>query len=513
VFKVTTKYRESIFNEKAMPTIVLYVRPLYEPLEERNKILDDIINVFVTRYQHVANKIALRDADGKAIRPRWNARINDLIWIAGGNGDQKAIYQKSDKNKVYTDDYYFIKGYEYTPDPEMLARARQGEESLLVVEPIDDLEEQEFPRWEKEFPRWEKGPREKFGDEKLLYPELLFGWILYPLKNVNPSLDISTVGIIQEPFFTRPFHKIVGDAKKDMVRWFSSIGRRFSCSFAFVDVDNNVYPEHIIWKSRGNMRKQKKIERVNPYKGLWKRKYPFPQESDLQDLDKKDYCNISSEEFKEMQKISIAQLSSTYKIHLQVAKKYFTSLVDDLFQLFSSSADNRDSPLHDIKAFKITTEYKKSRYIEKAMPTIVLYVRLLYEPLEERNKILDDIINVFVTRYQHVANKIALRDDDGQAIRPRWNARINDLIWIAGGNGDDKKEYIHLLERDVLTRNTVYTDDFSFFKGYEYSPARQGEEGVQEGALTRLKRALVLLKAKLMVLAQRLNMLAAKVGR
>jgi len=79
VFKISPKPLENIVEgeKQILPQVVFYVK---DGKEVAQKALIKIYNLFT---QHPEIK-------GSGIRPRFNAKVTDLIWIAQGNGDYKA---------------------------------------------------------------------------------------------------------------------------------------------------------------------------------------------------------------------------------------------------------------------------------------------------------------------------------------------------------------------------------------------------------------------------------------
>jgi len=171
-------------------------------------------------------------------------------------------------------------------------------------------------------------------------------------------------------------------------------------------------------------------------------------------------------------------MSYIYKIHLQVAEKYLTSFAYDFVSLLLT-----DQRFDYISRFKITPKYRDQLKTDgTAVPVIVLYVGIM--PKASRHKVLNGMLTALTERYGHVAKQIALRDEKTkEVIKPRWNYKINDLIWIAGGHGDDKEKYINFLKVDQTTGkrrpkelpDTVFANvgpyEKCFVKGFEFVPS------------------------------------------
>lgn len=191
-------------------------------------------------------------------------------------------------------------------------------------------------------------------------------------------------------------------------------------------------------------------------------------------------------------------LSFTYKIHLQVKPEYLYSFVSDFFMYFTTKLSLNEN----IYCFKFTSTGGNNKYNQRIysfnnnLPVMVLYIRPLSGPMAERQKVLDEIIFALIQRYGKYASTIALRHDDSNVVAARWNEKISDLIWICGGNGDDKesirppskipvgilpmikslKEELKNVSDDrkiecqqkIDTLTSIYTDDLHFVRGYEY---------------------------------------------
>lgn len=217
------------------------------------------------------------------------------------------------------------------------------------------------------------------------------------------------------------------------------------------------------------------------------------------------------DDFKTLREQIKDAMAYTYKIHFSVAEKYLEWFVGDLVKVLS----NHDCFKY-IEIFKILPSYeedthfpKKNSMLEAPVPVIVMYPCLIPGTKEEKNKILDPMIQTLVARYKNIASKIVLRDWKNEVVKPRYNLQINDLIYIAGGNGDDKNEYVDAMKKvkelkiepiKGVIEDPLYTDNYTFIRGYEYE---YKPKKVQEKPA--LETALALLKAKLLQLATQLK--------
>jgi len=210
---------------------------------------------------------------------------------------------------------------------------------------------------------------------------------------------------------------------------------------------------------------------------------------------------LPSSNFDTFRKEAIAVLAHQYKIHLQVRQEYIVALVQDLLELIAGTKELNSY----VVTFKIARYYQKGIHLPlddqdtefEQIPVIVLYIALIPGDKNKKQAILDSIVAPLVKRYGKIAGDIALKDNKGEAIQPRFNHKINDLIWIAGGNGDDKLWYQYYITSKKL-KNTLFTDDYSFFKGYEYSVPSQEP-------VSLLSNTLQLLTEKLTLLAEALS--------
>jgi len=136
-----------------------------------------------------------------------------------------------------------------------------------------------------------------------------------------------------------------------------------------------------------------------------------------------------------------------YKIHLMPKEK-------DLIPVFQTLIDalkNDDELCSLIYKFKIAPLYnvkKGEPYVIRnklgdVMPLIVIYAA---EGQDKVQLLLDKLIKIF-------------KDFEGQDIAPRFNLKVNDLIFYAQGDGDYKKEpWLEYFDKDK--NYALYTEDF-----------------------------------------------------
>jgi len=170
-------------------------------------------------------------------------------------------------------------------------------------------------------------------------------------------------------------------------------------------------------------------------------------------------------QLREIRKEVIEGMEHTFKIHFQVKPEYIVSFLNDFARLLKS-----DPRLKNIESFKVAKELKpgyhipigKNTFKVHPLPIIVAYLKLIPGSNEDKNKIIEPILDALIERYKDVSEELDL------GYPPRFNMEIWDFIWIAGGEGYVKEKYKRALDAHVLDRNNLYTDDFAFFKGYEF---------------------------------------------
>ncbi|MFH1831408.1 MAG: hypothetical protein ABH827_01260 [bacterium] len=183
-------------------------------------------------------------------------------------------------------------------------------------------------------------------------------------------------------------------------------------------------------------------EKVNPFYA--KALSTFIKELEVNLI--KEYSLLTSEELEKMHQEALRGVACKYKIHLQVDPEYLISFVEDLCVFFV-----QDPQAYLIPFFKVSSDpFLPSRTrTEDPVPMIVLYVCSIPGDAAEKHKILNPLVHAIVERYKNVAQEISLKRSDGSCVRPRFNSRVfegNDLVWIAGGNADDKIIYRALLK-------------------------------------------------------------------
>lgn len=131
------------------------------------------------------------------------------------------------------------------------------------------------------------------------------------------------------------------------------------------------------------------------------------------DIDDK-HKQFTKENIKQIQQELITMESYIYKIHLQPKNEYYYWTIYKLSLL----------PLPYITTIKFRI-YEKDPSLN--LPVIVLYVNAEY------TSNIDEIVNDIKVHFDPFSDTI------GSNITPRYNVRINHLIFLSQGNGDTKK--------------------------------------------------------------------------
>jgi hypothetical protein len=175
-------------------------------------------------------------------------------------------------------------------------------------------------------------------------------------------------------------------------------------------------------------------------------------------------CDDTDAEIETLKQAGMSVMASVWKIHLQVKKEYLISFIRNLITFLNDNTD-----MCHIHEFKVLRRYSIFENMVQQdgfenCPTIVLYIERYLQNQQEVCAFFDPIIKALINRYQDVIDQIAFT---GQPAR--YSYKINNLIYLAGASSTLKKEYIDLLNAHYLPRNTVFSDDFCFVRGYEYT--------------------------------------------
>lgn len=140
-------------------------------------------------------------------------------------------------------------------------------------------------------------------------------------------------------------------------------------------------------------------------------------------------------------------MATEYKIHLMPKPEFTLSVIEKLLAAIKDDAELRQC----VSGFKVINDEEKQR--DEVMPTIVLYAQL---GKENAQKALNKIYGLF-HQYAHI----------GKDETPRYNKKIDELIYYANGGGDLKKRYstgLKRLKKDIESQD-IFDSDFVHFKG------------------------------------------------
>ena len=127
-------------------------------------------------------------------------------------------------------------------------------------------------------------------------------------------------------------------------------------------------------------------------------------------------------------------LANLYKIHLMPKDKNGEALVKKLLQTFAQEEGLRKK-ISDMKVYlrfnKTMEQYKQAQKKKKPFNTMVFPRVVVYpaEGKENAQELLNELYKILPTS-----------EFPGLGIRPRFNAKVNDLIYIAQGDADYKTE-------------------------------------------------------------------------
>ncbi len=170
------------------------------------------------------------------------------------------------------------------------------------------------------------------------------------------------------------------------------------------------------------------------------------------------------------QEEAVKIMGCKFKIHLQVKPEYIIDFINDLFELLC-----QDPRFNSVKTFKVIDANFFHEVERLKHPIIIIYLPIFYESNEvKRSEFLDSFILPLTERYNKLISTISWTKSE-----PRFSRKINDLIYIAGGEGflkcllklkldkaHDSESFTSLTERIFH----VFTQDFHFIRGFEYIP-------------------------------------------
>jgi hypothetical protein len=134
------------------------------------------------------------------------------------------------------------------------------------------------------------------------------------------------------------------------------------------------------------------------------------------------------------------QLAQAYKIHLMPLQKNFEHVLFLLFQALKNNQELRNK-IADIKLLKEVTCTQKDLTFKALDGSQQIFAPIVIYPSDGKKNaqfVLDTLKNI-------------LKDQKGSNIKPRYNRKVNSLIWYAQGDGDYKVEmYKDYYEEDFV---------------------------------------------------------------
>ena len=111
----------------------------------------------------------------------------------------------------------------------------------------------------------------------------------------------------------------------------------------------------------------------------------------------------------------------------------------------------------NIRSFKVIKNPYNQLAQSKDNPPPMMVVFLPRLPKDKASGVISSILKKILARYDE---QVSREIDLGSC--PRSNRRVRDFIHVAGAGGYEKEVY-----KRTGSKNTVYTDDYAFFKDYD----------------------------------------------
>ena len=189
---------------------------------------------------------------------------------------------------------------------------------------------------------------------------------------------------------------------------------------------------------------------------------PATETRDQEDKFRVDYRNASNGIYSYLhgtigsltgrEKKEMEVLVQRYKIHLMPKQEYIPFILGKLIDAIESDPDLKEA-INSFKVIDRTEEERKAR--PEVFPVIVVYARL---GKQNAQTALSKI-------YQALAQYSGLGMDEC----PRFNQRVNELIYYAQSDGDIKKNYKRTLRlalgEEAERDGGLFEPDFIHFKG------------------------------------------------
>ena len=153
------------------------------------------------------------------------------------------------------------------------------------------------------------------------------------------------------------------------------------------------------------------------------------------------------EHFQKERQKAVEVLAQEYKIHLMPKPEYVPFILNKLLEAMEGDQELKDS----VAQLKVINDDKKIR--DEIMPTIVIYAQLG----KEHAQIVLDKISQYLEGFE------ALGADQ----TPRFNQKVNSLIYYAQSGGDWKNEYAMAMRAmpDDMRDEAIFEPDMIHFKG------------------------------------------------
>ncbi len=113
----------------------------------------------------------------------------------------------------------------------------------------------------------------------------------------------------------------------------------------------------------------------------------------------------------------------TYKIHIQAKDEHMLDIMESIINIISN--DNRLTDT--IPEMKFMTQYGLAENPTGELPRIVIYIKPLYNH-NDMNEAVKYVLHKIV-------NGLRTKTEMGTGITPRYNHKINDLVYYAQGHG------------------------------------------------------------------------------
>jgi len=217
-----------------------------------------------------------------------------------------------------------------------------------------------------------------------------------------------------------------------------------SDTLTYMDIDNGDTPRHAYQKLHSF------IQMPGNMKAFLK-KYALDQELHKFYLGK-IYKKYDKDTIRKIQNDAIAGKALAYQVNILLKPQYIRPFAHDLLALIKSNKFLKNY----IDYVKINTNVTIAKLTQKDIaPSIVICPCLL--PQDQRDTILKKIIKTVHHKFRNYARDITYN------FAPTLSVKVKDFISLSGGNYFEKNSYKHVVASGK-SQNTVYTQDYAFFK-------------------------------------------------